>query len=160
VGNSEQVALFGLLVMVVVVATIQAVASKVFGKSFTWSFEIIRDGVFAIALLGAAFAAHQQRNLAMDLVSRRLPARGRMVLRVILALFTVFIAGLFAYGGEHLRRQVMLETHAHVVPMWIVAAMIPLGSALIIFHSIIQAIVDIDYLVRGKLAPERERSAH
>jgi len=159
-GVAEQVVLFGLLSIVVLVATVQAVANKLFGKSFLWSFEIIRDGVFAIALLGAAFATHQQRNLSMDLVSRRLPPRGRMVLRLLLSLFTIFVAGLFLWAGEHLRRQVTLETHAHTIPMWAVAAMIPLGSALIIVHSVIQLVIDIEYLARGKLPPERERTGH
>ena len=42
-------------------------------------------------MLGAAFATHQQRLLAMDLVSRRLPPRGRLVLGVVLKLFTIAI---------------------------------------------------------------------
>jgi len=160
IGLGEQGVLFGLLVVVVLAATIQAIASKAFDKSLLWSFEVVRAGVFAIALLGAAFAAHHQRNLSMDLVSRRLHARGRLVLRIFLAIFTVMIAVLFLWAGEHLRRQVMLETHAHVIPMWLVAAMIPLGSLLIIFHSLVQIVIDVDYLLRGKLPPERERSAH
>ena len=160
IGHGEQGILFGLLMTVVMAATIQAIASKVFDKSLLWSFEIIRAGVFTIALLGAAFAAHHQRNLSMDLVSRRLHARGRLMLRIVLAVFTMGIAVLFFWAGEHLRRQVMLETHAQVIPMWLVAAMIPLGSALIIFHSLVQIVIDVDYLLRGKLPPERERTGH
>jgi C4-dicarboxylate transporter, DctQ subunit len=160
IGVSEQGVLFGLLVIVILAATAQAVARKVFEASLLWTFEIVRAGVFAIALLGAAYAAHHQRNLSMDLVSRRLHARGRLILRVFLALFTVAVAALFFYAGEHLRRQVMLETHAQFIPMWLVAAMIPLGSALIIFHSLVQVVIDVDYLRRGVLPPERERTGH
>jgi TRAP-type C4-dicarboxylate transport system permease small subunit len=159
-GKAEQVVLFGLLVLVIAAATIQAVAHKAFGVSFVWSFEIVRAGVFAIALIGAAFATHQQRNLSMDLVSRRLPPRGRLILRIFLALFTAFIGALFLYAGEHLRQQVTLETHAQIIPMWLVAAMIPVGSVLIMIHSFLHIALDVDYLSRGKLPPERERSAH
>ena len=160
VGLGEQIALFSLLCIVVVVATAQAIATKVFGSSFEGSFDIVRDSVFAVAMLGAAYASQQHRHLSMDLVSRRLRPRARLVLRLLLAAFTVYIAYLFLIAGEHLRSKVAVEAHTHLVPKWAVAAMIPIGSALIIFHSLIHTIIDVDYLVRGKLPAERERTGH
>ena len=108
-------------------------------------------------MIGAAFATHQQRNLSMDVVSRRLPPGSKIVLRVFLALFTIFMSGLFLLAGEHLRRKVSIETTEGWIPMWMVAAMIPLGAALIIFHTTIHMIIDIDYLRRGKSTPDRGR---
>jgi TRAP-type C4-dicarboxylate transport system permease small subunit len=157
IGLGEHIALFSLLCIVILVATIQAVANKAFGESFVWSFAIIRDGVFALAMIGAAFATHQQRNLSMDLISRRLRPRARILLRVFLALFVIFIGGLFLIAGWHLTRTVMVETHGDVVPMWVVAGMMPLGALLILVHTLLHMIIDIDYLKRGKLPPERGR---
>ena len=36
----------------------------------------------------------------------------------------------------------------------------PLACVLMIFHTLVQAIINVDYLVRHKLPPERMRSAH
>ena len=64
-GLVEQALLFMILAAVVLSASAQAIGSKLFHHSFEWSFDVVRDGVFAIAMLGAAFASHQQRHLAM-----------------------------------------------------------------------------------------------
>jgi TRAP-type C4-dicarboxylate transport system permease small subunit len=159
IGLGEQGVLFGVLVAVILTATAQAIVSKAFDMSLPWSFHVVRDGTFAIALLGAAFAAHHQRNLSMDLVSRRLPARGRLVLRIFLALFTVVVALLFLRAGLHVSGQETPDA-TRFIPTSLVAFMIPLGSALIIFHSLAQVVIDVDYLLRGVLPPERERTGH
>lgn len=158
VGLLEQIVLVSLLATVVLVATSQTIAEKLFHDSITWSYEVVRGSVLAIAMFGAAFATYQQRNLSMDLVSRRLPHKGRMYLRIFLALITIFITGLFLYGGELLREK-GIEASAKLADS-LTADCMPLGAALIIFHCLIQMIIEIDYLARGKLSPEHERSAH
>ena len=105
---------------------------------------------------GAAFATYQQRNLAMDLVSRRLAPRGRMVLRIVLGFITIFIAGVFTYGGLRFV-DVGIKSDDHLADILTAWAM-PIGGGLIIFHSLIQLIIEVDYLVRGKLTPDRERT--
>jgi TRAP-type C4-dicarboxylate transport system permease small subunit len=157
-GLSEQIALFGLITVMVVVATVEAILEQMHG-GFLWSFPVVRDSTFAIAMLGAAFATYQQRNLSMDLVSRRLSARGRMILRVLLAAVTIFVSFLFFKSGEHLRSQVSEEPTATLLVKTTVA-MIPIGALLIIFHSAVQIVIEVDYLIRGKLAPEREKIGH
>ena len=37
---------------------------------------------------------------------------------------------------------------------------ISIGAAMIALHSVLHLIIDVDYLVRGKLPPERARSGH
>jgi TRAP-type C4-dicarboxylate transport system permease small subunit len=170
-GIAEQVALFGLLAVMVIIACIEAVAERMH-SGFLWSFDIVRDATFAIAMLGAAFATYQQRNLSMDLVSRRLGHKARMILRVFLASITIAAASLFLYAGWILRGKVIdepnLKTYSFDLSGVIVGvrleeltvSMIPLGASLIIFHSFLQIVIEVDYLVRGKLSPERERVGH
>ncbi len=155
-GFTEQVVLVALLAAVVLTATLQTIAEKGFGTSYLWSFEVIRGSVLGIAMIGAAFATYQQRNLAMDLVSRRLAPRGRMVLRIVLGLITIFIAGVFTYGGLRFV-DVGIKSDDHLADILTAWAM-PIGGGLIIFHSLIQLIIEVDYLVRGKLTPDRERT--
>jgi TRAP-type C4-dicarboxylate transport system permease small subunit len=160
VGVAEQITLFSLLAMIVLVATVQAFATKIFSHSFLWSFDVVRAGTFAIAMLGAAFASHHISHLSMDIVSRRLSPRNRLALRVVLGLFTVFATYLLLQSGLHLRSQVATEGGTHTIPPHLIAALIPLGSAMIIFHTVMRTVIDIDYLRRGKLPPEKAMSGH
>jgi len=157
-GVAEQVVLFGLLATMVVVACIEAIAEQMH-SGFLWSFPLVRDSTFAIAMLGAAFATYQQRNLSMDLVSRRLGHKARMVLRVFLACITIFASSLFLYAGWILRAKVVGEPNVDLFEKAAVT-MIPAGASLIILHSLIQIVIELDYLARGKLTPERERMGH
>ncbi|HZJ64809.1 MAG TPA: hypothetical protein VFD36_14950, partial [Kofleriaceae bacterium] len=38
--------------------------------------------------------------------------------------------------------------------------LMPAGASLIILHTLLHMVIDIDYLVRGKTPPERMRSGH
>jgi hypothetical protein len=37
---------------------------------------------------------------------------------------------------------------------------LPIGAVLIAFHAFLHLIIHLDYFARGKLPPERVRSAH
>jgi TRAP-type C4-dicarboxylate transport system permease small subunit len=160
-GIAEQAVLFAILAAVVFTGATQAISTKIFGKSLLWSFDVVRAGTFAIALIGAAFASHQARHLSMDLVSRFLTSRKRQVLRVILGVFTIFASYLLLTSGLRLYERVGAEGgHSGLIPMELVALMIPVGAGLMIFHTFLHMLIDIDYLRRGKLLPEKAPSGH
>ena len=160
-GNLEQAVLFILLGAVVVTAATAALSDRVLGYHLgRWWFDIVRGGTFSVAMIGAVYATHQQRHLSMDLVSRRLPARGRLFLRVVLALFTVLIAGLLVQSGLHQLDTVGEEGGDHFISTHSIVMFMPLGASLIIVHTVLHMVIDIDYIVRRKLPPERMRSGH
>ncbi|HUS33582.1 MAG TPA: TRAP transporter small permease [Kofleriaceae bacterium] len=160
IGIAEQIALFALLAAVVLTAAGAALSDKVLGDPFgRWWFTVVRGGTFTIAMLGAVFATHQQRHLAMDLVSRKIPPRGRLVLSIVLKLFTILIAYLLFKSGMHQRDHVGGTVKEFIDDKTIVT-MMPLGAALIILHSVLHIIIDVDYLARGKLPPEKARTGH
>jgi TRAP-type C4-dicarboxylate transport system permease small subunit len=160
-GNAEQGVLFVLLGAVVVTAAAAALSDRVLGHHLgRWWFDIVRGGTFSVAMIGAVFATHQQRHLSMDLVSRRLPARGRLMLRVVLALFTMLVAALLVRSGLHQLDAVGDEGGEHLISTHSIVMFLPIGAVLIIVHSLVHIAIDIDYLVRGKLPPARARSGH
>ncbi|MBA3393024.1 MAG: TRAP transporter small permease [Deltaproteobacteria bacterium] len=159
-GQVEQLALFGLLIVIVAIGVIQALATKLFDHSFLWSFGTVRAGTFAIAMTGAAFASHQARHLSMDLVSRKVGPRFRLGLRVGLGLFTIFATSLLLYSGIHLTSRLWGEEGVHTIPPHLIALMIPVGCILIMFHTTLHLLIDLDYLRRGKLPPEKAMTGH
>jgi TRAP-type C4-dicarboxylate transport system permease small subunit len=170
VGQIEQGVLFALLAAVVLVAASSALSEKLFDHQLgDWWHFVVRKGVFVIALLSGAFATQHQRHLAMDLVSRKLPPRGRIILAIVLELFTIAIAGVLYYAGSHLYDNELSiaemsghAEHIDVGPVSItladVVGMMRVAGVLIALHAALHATIAIDYLARGKLLPEKARS--
>ena len=160
-GLIEQLVLFGILAIVVLTGTAQAISTKAFDKSLMWSFDVVRAGTFAIAMLGAAYATQQARHLSMDIVSRFVNPHTRLLMRIVLSLFVIFAAYLLLRSGLRLTERVGAEGgHRGVVPMDAIAAMIPAGAGLVIFHTLLHLLIDVDYLRRGKTPPEKAVSGH
>lgn len=160
-GLAEQAALVILLAAVVTTAAAAALSDRVLAiRLGRWWFDVVRGGTFSIAMIGAVFASHQQRHLAMDLVSRRLLPRRRLILRAILALFTIAVAALLVRSGLHQLDSVGEEGGGHAISTHSIVLFMPIGAALIIVHTVLHMVIDLDYLARGKTPPERARSGH
>jgi TRAP-type C4-dicarboxylate transport system permease small subunit len=161
IGIGEQVVLVSLLTIVILVAAGHAILNRAANIHLEFKDDVIRGGTFAIALLGGAFATHQSRHLAMDLISRRLSPRARLFLKVGLALFTMFMVVLLVRAGFHAITVEKTVPHADklITPVRI-AYLIPIGGGLIFLHTLIHTLIDVDYIARNKTPPERMRSAH
>jgi TRAP-type C4-dicarboxylate transport system permease small subunit len=159
-GMIEQGVLVGLLSIVVLVMAAGALSDKIAGHQFgTWSFTLLRGGTFSVAMFGAVYATHQQRHLAMDLISRRLSPRGRLLLGIALKAFTVGIAALLFRSALHNRTAVGGNADAFISDTTVATSM-PIAAALIILHSLLHIVIDVDYFARGKSPPERARAGH
>jgi TRAP-type C4-dicarboxylate transport system permease small subunit len=159
-GRVEQAVLVALLAAVVLTAAGHVLLDRLAGYPLTFKDDVIRGGTFAIAMLGAAFASHQARHLSMDLVSRRLSPRTRLFLKVILALFVIAIVLVFVRSGFRLIEKERALKSAHLISSVALAYLIPIGGGLIIIHTVLHTIIDLDYIARRKTPPERMRSAH
>jgi TRAP-type C4-dicarboxylate transport system permease small subunit len=104
-------------------------------------------------------ATQQQRHLAMDLMSRQLPPRGRLVLGVVLKLLVIAIMVLLFRSGLAQRETVGESGDQFISDATIVTTM-PIAAVLIYTHTVLHLLIDLDYLVRNKLPPERMRSGH
>lgn len=159
-GSAEQGVLFAVLFIVVLTASAHAIVEKITDHGIWWSYDVVRGGTFVLAMIGAAFATHQSRHLAMDLISRRMQPRSRLVLQSLLEVFTIAICTVLARSGLHQVSAAGKETGRHLIEAANVAMFLPVGAALIMVHAALHLIINLDYLRRGKLLPERARSGH
>lgn len=151
-GLVEQATLAALLLTIVTVAVATVVTP------LPWADELIRYGVFAMAMLGGAFATHHQRLMSVDVLSRKLSPRARAALRVGLAAFTVAMTAVLFDGGLQivgLQREAPQSGH---IPTLYPALLIPIGMGLIATHLVLQAAIELAYLRTGRLAPEPEQA--
>jgi len=162
-GIVEQAVLVSLLAAVVFIGVVHAIANKAWNADPFGHFkdDAIRGGTFAMALLGAAFATHQGRHLAMDLVSRRMTPRARLFLKVFLALFTIAIVGLLIRAGFHtIATEKEIPQKDNLITPVRIAYLIPIGGALVIIHTLLHMVIDLDYIARRKTPPEKMRTGH
>ncbi|MGN6109350.1 MAG: TRAP transporter small permease [Kofleriaceae bacterium] len=161
VGQIEQVVLVALLAIVVLTGAGHALLERFAHIRLPFKDDVIRAGTFAIAMLGGAFASHQARHLSMDLISRRLSPRARLFLKVALALFIMLVVALLIRAGFHnIANEKGFAAEDKLITRVRVAWLIPIGGFLIIFHTLLHMIIDIDYIARRKTPPERMRSGH
>lgn len=161
VGMGEQIILVSILAFVVLTAATHALTDRFFHYHVPFKDDVIRAGTFAIAMLAGAFASHQMKHLSMDLISRRLSPRARLFLKVFLALFVIFIVALLIRSGFHnIENEKQFAAEDKLITRVRIAWLIPIGGFLIIFHTLLHAIIDVDYIVRRKTPPERMRSGH
>jgi TRAP-type C4-dicarboxylate transport system permease small subunit len=162
-GRIEQVVLVSLLIAVVFIAATSALADKLADAHPFGHFkdDAIRGGTFAMALLGAAFATHQGRHLSMDLISRRLSPRARLFLNVMLSLFVIGIVALLVRAGFHtIATEEEIPQKEKLITSVRLAYLVPIGGALIMVHTFLHTLIDIDYIARGKTPPEKMRTGH
>jgi TRAP-type C4-dicarboxylate transport system permease small subunit len=163
VGVGEQGFVFFLLALIVIVASLAAIHDKLTTDHLgRWWHTIVRGGTFAIAMFAAAYTTQEQRHLAMDLVSRKLAPKGRLMLGLALKVLTVGVCYfLFKSGRAQLGVVGTGETLSvfgmHINDVDVVSS-ISIAAVLISFHTILHFIIDVDYLVRGVSPPERARA--
>jgi hypothetical protein len=184
VGAIEQGFVFFLLALVVVVASLAAIHDKLTTDHLgRWWHTIVRGGTFCIAMFAAAYTTHEQRHLAMDLVSRKLPAKGRLLLGLALKVLTVIVCWYLYKSGRaqlefchdlpidagnvHLltlqscsplvgEGETLSVFGMHINDIDVVTS-ISIAAVLIAFHTVLHFIIDVDYLARGVEPPERAR---
>jgi len=163
VGVGEQGFVFFLLALVVIVASTAAIHDKLTTDHLgRWWHTIVRGGTFVIAMFAAAYTTQEQRHLAMDLVSRKLSSKGRLMLGLALKVLTVAVCYYFYKGGRAQLAVVGTGETLSVFGIHIndvdVVSSISIAAVLISFHTIMHFIIDLDYLVRGVSPPERARA--
>jgi TRAP-type C4-dicarboxylate transport system permease small subunit len=159
-GIAEQALLFGILVIVVLVASTHAIKEKLTHLGLWWSADVIRGGTFTLAMVGAAYATQQQRHLAMDLISKKISPRYRLLLASAIELFTIVICAMLMYSGYRQLGAVGVETGDHLIQAKQIVVFLPVGAGLIALHAFLHLIIHLDYFARGKVPPERARSGH
>ncbi|MGE0867605.1 MAG: TRAP transporter small permease subunit [Kofleriaceae bacterium] len=161
IGKIEQAVLVVLLAAVVLTAAGHALLDRLTDVRLEFKDEVIRGGTFAIAVFGGAFASQQVKNLRMDLISRRISPARRLMVRIAIGVFVLFILGLVIRASLPIVENA--ET-ARTSYEWFtphrVALVIPIGALLMSLHAMIHIVIDVDYLARGKTPPERMLAGH
>jgi len=150
----EDSLLVGLLLAMLFLAVAQILLRNLLDVGLVWADPLLRIMLLWLGLLGALAASRDNKHISIDILTRLLPARVRLLSHCFTALFTVCISGLIAY---HSGRFVVAEFEAHAtavmgVPAWCFEIIIPLAFALIALRYLLHFGLHVSAL-RGKTAP-------
>ncbi len=117
----------------IVLAGTQILLRNVWHTGLSWGDPLLKIMVLWIGLLGAMAATRDRNHIAIDILSRVLPRRGKALTRLLSDLFTAVVCALLAYHGA---RFVWMDWEAGTiafgkVPAWICQLIIPLGFGII-----------------------------
>jgi TRAP-type C4-dicarboxylate transport system permease small subunit len=151
-GYAEVALLCLFLSSLIGVACYNLIANHVLDKNPTWTDELIRYSVFLVAWSGATLAAQTDQMLNMDLITRVVNPRTRLMVRIFTGCFTLVACALLTWGGWKIRDTVATEDY-EVISKGKVALAFPLGAAIIGLHTAMHMAIDAIYLVKRRLPP-------
>lgn len=170
IALAEGAALGFLLSALVVLATWQFISRNVhrdwfpmapfkYHGSYLWVDSFIRHAVFFIGFLGGAFATHVVKHLRVDAITRLLPVRARLAVRVIATIFAAGVCWMLLKAGLAFHADIIANEGGDIAQAQELVSrargsmILPVGFALILFHFVVQIILDLSWIVTGEDPP-------
>ena len=140
-----------LLTVMICLALLQIFLRNFFQYGITDADHLLRILVLWVGLFGAIVASRERKNISIDILSRYLNTRARTLAGVVVDLFVVVVAALFAY---HSGRLIMQEYELGTlvlgnVPSWLVQLVIPFAFGVIALRYLVFSLMHTRALRRG-----------
>ena len=167
-AKAEEILLALLLVSMVVLAALQVLLRNIWDTGIDWADISVQNVTVIVGLLGAAVATSEGRHLNIDILSRVLKGKAKIILKIVIGTFCLGICILLTQGGwgtfranytpwlenipegwtatHNLKEQFFEGT----IPQWLSQIFLPFGFGLIGLHFLLRLIRDIGTLITGK----------
>jgi TRAP-type C4-dicarboxylate transport system permease small subunit len=118
--------------VMILAAFAQIVLRNAFGHGLSWTEPLVRYLVLWVGLMGAALGARQGRHITIDVLTRRLPERGRRVLSAICLGVSAAVCGWLTVAGlKFVQAEAEMGDRTLLdLPVWVPEVIIPLAFAL------------------------------
>ena len=133
IAKVEAVMLAAGVILMAINTCANVIGRFVFGEGLFFSGEINRILIILITFAGIGYAARHGRHIRMSAVYDALPAKGRKVLMIFIALFTsvvMFFLCYHAYGYIETLYSRGRILPALGIPIWIIYVWAPIGFAI------------------------------
>jgi TRAP-type C4-dicarboxylate transport system permease small subunit len=152
IERTETFVLVLVLGIMVIFAFLQVVLRNIFHEGILWGDILLRHLVLWVGFLGASLATREQKHINIDVFSRFLSDKGKLIIRFITNLFSVFICYLLADAGwTFVQDEQMMGTEIFTtIPAWYFQTIIPIGFILMSFRFLTLALENIVEIFRTK----------
>ena len=138
----EAIMTIGLLLSMMLIATVQIVMRNLFDSGLLWAESYIRVAVLWLALFGAMLASRHHKHLAIDTLIHRLSPPVQYWLKRFNDLFSAVICFIISYHSsffiysDYQEGSIAFAT----VPSWLCEVIIPIAFALIGYRYLLTAL--------------------
>jgi TRAP-type C4-dicarboxylate transport system permease small subunit len=141
----ENILLSFLVIGLISLASIQIIMRNILSMGYPWTDSVVRLMVLWLALSGGVAASRDQKQIAIDIVTRALPSNMKRVADVIAHLFTVLVTGLLAWHSLRFVQDSYAfgDTLMTNWPAWVFQIILPFGFALICYRYFLRALREI-----------------
>ena len=153
----EGILLVVFLGAMVVLAFLQVVLRNLFGTGLLWADPLVRHFVLWAGFLGGAMATSGDRHISIDALTRFLSVRVKAGMHVVTNLFAAIACSYLADAALTfiLSEKSAGSTTVLDIPVWLGAAIVPAGYALMAFHFMVRTVEAVLTVTRHR----RERAA-
>ena len=145
IEKTETFVLVLVLGIMVIFAFLQVVLRNIFNEGILWGDILLRHLVLWVGFLGASLATREQKHINIDIFSRFLSDKGKLIIRLFTNLFSVYICYLLADAGwTFVQDEQMMGTEIFTdIPAWYFQIIIPIGFILMSFRFLTLALENI-----------------
>ena len=145
IEKTETFVLVLVLGIMVIFAFLQVVLRNIFNEGILWGDILLRHLVLWVGFLGASLATREQKHINIDIFSRFLSDKGKLIIRLFTNLFSVLICYLLADAGwTFVQDEQMMGTEIFTdIPAWYFQIIIPIGFILMSFRFLTLALENI-----------------
>jgi len=144
-----------ILLSMITLAFSQIIMRNFFETGIIWLDPLLRVLVLWIGLLGALVATRQDKQISVDVLTRILPEKFKIISNIVTRSFAAIVSGIIAW---HSFKFLIDEWHSGVtafasVPAWLTESIIPFGFTVIALRYSIQVISLVPLAIRRERIP-------
>jgi C4-dicarboxylate transporter DctQ subunit len=141
----ENVLIFVIVGTMVVLSFLQVLLRNIFDTGLLWADIFLRHLVLWVGFIGAALATRSDKHINIDLLSRIIPKRYFLSVKIVTRLFAIIVCVILARASYAF---VMSEKEAATIvfeniPGWYLQIIIPVGFLLIGFRFLLKILEDV-----------------
>lgn len=133
----ERAIIFGLMILLVIILTIQVLSRYVFNAPLDYTEEASRFGLIWLVFIGSAYAAYLNEHFVVRMLVDSIKFPGRTAYLILVDVVVIlFFAGLIYYGSKLAWKNPRVEPALGLSMGWAYLA-IPVGCSLMVFHLLV-----------------------
>jgi TRAP-type C4-dicarboxylate transport system permease small subunit len=132
IDRMEQRLLVTLLSLMILIAFSQIVLRNLFDTGLAWGDPLVRNLVLWVSFIGATLATKEGKHINIDVVSRWMPPRGKILVEAITGLFSSLVCALMTFAAlKFIKNEAQMGGGTFWgIPLWIPEIILPITFAL------------------------------
>lgn len=150
IDRMEQRLLVTLLSLMILIAFSQIVLRNLFDTGLAWGDPLVRNLVLWVSFIGATLATKEGKHINIDVVSRWMPPRGKILVEAITGLFSSLVCALMTFAAlKFIKNEAQMGGGTFWgIPLWIPEIILPITFALMALRFSLHSLKNFSMTLR------------